>query len=144
MSCCILELEINKEKMINPGPKDDVELIHEEYELNIVTVLYMLTIITKCLKNPDVELVDEDIKTVYKNVVQLIKMGLKLRDQQTLLHLAVNGISPVDDFHTSDVCRFPCIDTVKLLLHCGAPVSVFDYCRNTPLHTLTSTVSFCC
>jgi Fem-1 homolog b len=125
--------------MLSPGPKDDVELILEEYELNIVTVLYILTIMTKCLKNPDVELDDEDVKLVYKYVVQLNKMDLKLRDHQTLLHLACNGVSPVDDFHTNDVCRFPNVDTVKLLLHCGAQAAAFDYCRNTPLHTLTST-----
>lgn len=35
--------------------------------------------------------------------------------------------------------RFPCLDTVKLLLHCGAAVDSFDCDRNTPLHTLAST-----
>lgn len=30
---------------------------------------------------------------------------MKLRDGQTLLHLAVNGVTPVDDFHTNEVCR---------------------------------------
>lgn len=35
--------------------------------------------------------------------------------------------------------RFPCIDTVKILLHCGSSVQVFDCERNTPLHTLAST-----
>lgn len=79
-------------------------------------------------------------KHANKLVYTLNKMNLKLRDGQTLLHLAVNGVTPVDDFHTSDVCRFPCVDTVKLLLECGASVSVMDCSRNSPLHTLTATV----
>lgn len=33
----IVELERNEDKMKNPGPKDDVELIREEYETNIFT-----------------------------------------------------------------------------------------------------------
>ncbi|XP_055610894.1 protein fem-1 homolog B-like [Uranotaenia lowii] len=36
--------------------------------------------------------------------------------------------------------RFPCVDTVKLLLRCGASVTVLDADRNTPLHTLCSTL----
>lgn len=68
-------------------------------------------------------------------------MNLRLRDGQTLLHLAVNGITPVDDFHTSDVCRFPCADTVRLVLACGAQIATLDCSRNSPLHTLTATVS---
>lgn len=33
----IVELQRNEDKMENPGPKDDVELIREEYETNIFT-----------------------------------------------------------------------------------------------------------
>lgn len=35
--------------------------------------------------------------------------------------------------------RFPCVDTVRLLLHCGAQVDITDRERNTPLHTLATT-----
>lgn len=35
--------------------------------------------------------------------------------------------------------RFPCLDTVKLLIHCGASVDCFDLERNSPLHTLAAT-----
>lgn len=31
------------------------------------------------------------------------------------------------------------MDTVKILLHCGASIFTFDNERNTPLHTLSST-----
>ncbi len=135
----MLELERNKDRFIHPGPKDDPDTIIEEYETNIFTSLYLITIITKLLKNKNTEIGAEDLLELYKMIFRLNKMDLKLRDGQTLLHLAVNGISPVDDFHTSDVCKFPCIDTVRLLLHCGASVFTFDNERNTPLHTLAAT-----
>lgn len=135
----ILELERNQEKMINPGPKDDVEVILEEYETNIFTALYLLTIMTKLMKNRHSKITIDNLKDLYRMVFQVNRMDVKLRDGQRLIHLAVNGVSPVDDFHTSDVCKFPCLDTVKLLLHCGATVDCFDCERNTPLHTLAST-----
>lgn len=102
---CIRELEVNKEKFKNPGPKDDLEQVMEEYELNIITALYLCTIITKLLKRETPKAQKSDKNSSYKLVYTLNKMNLKLRDGQTLLHLAVNGITPVDDFHTSDVCR---------------------------------------
>jgi Fem-1 homolog b len=135
----IVELERNMDKMINPGPKDDVEIIQEEFETNIFTSLYLLTIMTKLMKNRHIKVTSENLKELYKMVFQLNQIDVRLRDGQRLLHLAVNGVSPVDDFHTSDVCKFPCLDTVKLLLHCGANVECFDSERNTPLHTLAAT-----
>lgn len=141
LSACIRELKVNKEKFLNPGPKDDVENVMEEFEMNIITALYLCTILTKLLKMDSVKVSCDDRKNSGRLVYTLNKMNLKLRDGQTLLHLAVNGVMSVDDFHTSDVCRFPCVDTVRLLLDCGALPTVLDCGRNSPLHTLTATVS---
>lgn len=116
-----------------------METCIEEYETNVLTSLYLITIITKLLKTKNIEFRSEELLELYKLIFRLNNMNVRLRDGQTLLHLSVNGISPVDDFHTSDVCKFPCIDTVKILLHCGASMNVFDSDRNTPLHTLAST-----
>jgi Fem-1 homolog b len=89
------------------------------------------------MKNKRAKITSENLKNVYRMVYKMNKMQLRLRDNQTLLHLAVNAISPVDDFYM--FLRFPCVDTVKLLLHCGASVECFDFGRNTPLHTLAAT-----
>lgn len=67
--------------------------------------MYLLTIITKLMKNKKSKIAAEDLTNLYQMVFQMNRMELKLRDSQTLLHLAVNAISPVDDFHTSDVCK---------------------------------------
>lgn len=58
---------------------------------------------TKLMKTTEVE--PNDIQGMCEIIFTLNKMGVRLRDGQTLLHLAVNGVTPVDDFHTSDVCR---------------------------------------
>lgn len=118
--------------------------MQEEFELNVITALYLCTIITKLLKLSTPKVQKSEKIVSYKLVYELNKMNLKLRDGQTLLHLAVNGVTPVDDFHTSDVCCFPCADTVRLLLACGANISALDCSRNSPLHTLTSTVCTHC
>lgn len=141
LASCIRELKVNKEKFTNPGPKDDVESVMEEFEMNIVTALYICTILTKLLKMEAPKVTCEERKKSGRLVYALNKMNLKLRDGQTLLHLAVNGVMSVDDFHTSDVCRFPCVDTVRLLLNCGASPTILDCGRNSPLHTLTASVS---
>lgn len=105
LAACISELELNQLKLVNPGPKDIAEVIAEEYELNIVTVLYLITIITKLLKLKSVEVTEDDLKTVYRLIYKLNQMSVRLRDDQSLLHLSVNGVTPVDDFHTDDICR---------------------------------------
>lgn len=133
------ELKRNQNRLTNPGPKDDYEIVIEEYETNILTSLYLLTIMTKLMKNHRIEFTSENLVKLYKLVFHLNQLDVKLRDGQRLIHLAVNGVSPVDDFHTSDVCKFPCPDTVKLLLHCGASVDSVDCEKNTPLHTLVAT-----
>lgn len=140
LKTCVEELALNQCKMISPGEKDLLEVIAEEYELNIVTVLYLITIITKLIKMRNADITEDNLREVYRLVYRLNSLSVRLRDDQSLLHLSVNGVTPVDDFHTDDICRFPCVDTVKLLLKCGASLAVVDADRNTPLHTLCSTL----
>lgn len=158
LRACIAELRINQHKFVEPGPKDDLKVVTEEYESNIITALYLCTIISKLLQqgadgggagasqptgpgSPNSgRLPKSERMASYQLVYELAAMRLTMRNGYTLLHLAVDGATPVDDFHISDVCRFPCPDTIRLLLMCGARVNVFNGDRNTPLHVLTSTV----
>lgn len=105
LTACVDELALNQSKMINPGEKDLLEVVAEEYELNIVTVLYLITIITKLIKMKNVDITEDNLRDVYRLVYKLNNLSVRLRDDQTLLHLSVNGVTPVDDFHTDDICR---------------------------------------
>lgn len=96
LAACIRELKVNKDKFTNPGPKDDLEIVMEEFEMNIITALYLCTILTKLMKS-DSKISCEERKKAGRLVYTLNKMNLKLRDGETLLHLAVNAVMSVDD-----------------------------------------------
>ncbi|XP_019875220.1 protein fem-1 homolog B isoform X2 [Aethina tumida] len=134
LAAAILELERNKARLANPGPKDDHETVMDEIESNLTTTLYLLTILTKLMK----QCTEEEKFNVKRMVFTLTQLQLTLRDGQTLLHLACNAETPVDDFHTNDVCKFPCAETTKLLINCGADVNAMDKGRNTPLHVIVN------
>lgn len=132
LAAAVLELERNKEKLANPGPKDDVAQIKEEMESNVITALYILVILTKLMKSCNAK----DEYRVHQLVFRLNQLQVASRHGQTLLHLCVNAETPVDNFHTNDVCKFPCSATAKLLIQCGADVNAMDRDRNTPLHII--------
>lgn len=48
---------------------------------------------------------EADVSKAHYLVHKLCALQVKMRDGQTLLHLAVNSETPVDDFHTNDVCK---------------------------------------
>ncbi|CAG9766351.1 unnamed protein product [Ceutorhynchus assimilis] len=134
LSAAIIELERNKDKLTAPGPKDPPETVMDEIESNLTTALYILTILTKLMKTCN----EEERFNVQRMVFALNQLQLTLRNGQTLLHLACNAETPVDDFHTSDICKFPCAETTRLLIQCGANVNAMDKKRNTPLHVIVS------
>lgn len=136
LECTVLELQRNKMKMGKSGPNYEPDVMLEEIESNITTTLYLITIMTMILNKSKVS--NEDEFNVYKMVYKLNTIQLRNRDGQTLLHLACNAETPVDDFHISDICKFPCASTACLLIECGADVNAMDVDRNTPLHLIVN------
>ena len=74
-------------------------------ESNITTTLYILTILTKLITLNEKGYDKADLSKAHYLVHKLCALRVTLRDGQTLLHLAVNVETPVDDFHTNDVCK---------------------------------------
>lgn len=70
-------------------------------ESNLTTTLYLLTILTKILEKCN----EEEKFNINRMVFTANQLNVTLRDGQTLLHLACNAETPVDDFHTNDVCK---------------------------------------
>ena len=56
-------------------------------------------------------------------------------DGNTLLHLAAWHETPIkEDKYVRSVCKLPCVETVKLILHAGGDVNAVNTEGNTPLH----------
>ena len=73
------------------------------------------------------------------NMIELLQRFLYLeprtRDGNTLLHLAVWQKTPVrKSAHLQGVCKLPCVETMKLILHAGCDVNSVNTQGNTPLH----------
>lgn len=70
-------------------------------ESTLTTTLYLLTILTKLVK----QCTEEEKFNLNRMVFILNHLNVRLRDGQSLLHLSCNAETPVDDFHINDVCQ---------------------------------------
>jgi len=117
----------------NSETEEDMTGLNEDLKQNMLTALYFIKIglaVEKKSKIPS--LPDSFIKEVYR----LVHLDPRTSSGASLVHLAVNQSTPVDDFHVNEVVKFPCFATTKLLLKYGAEPQAMDNNRNTPLHVI--------
>ncbi|XP_026320695.1 protein fem-1 homolog B-like isoform X2 [Hyposmocoma kahamanoa] len=138
LEACVEELQRGRKRLEKPELSHDgdafvtmcrVRLSQEEYESNVRTALYLVAVAARLVDSN----ANDDISNAVRRAIFHLRNS-KLRNGQTLLHLAADRRTPVDDFHTSDVCQFPCPRTTRLLLECGAQVDIPDETRRTALH----------
>ncbi|XP_072134156.1 protein fem-1 homolog B isoform X1 [Mobula birostris] len=129
LKCSVLEIERGLARIKNPSDMD-VQTAMDNCESNIFTFLYLVCISTKTQCN------EEERARINKQIYRLVHLDPRTRHGSSLLHLAVNSSTPVDDFHTSDVCSFPSAQVTKLLLDCGADMNAVDKDGNGPLHII--------
>ncbi|XP_012552018.2 protein fem-1 homolog B-like isoform X3 [Bombyx mandarina] len=139
LEACAEELRRGMKRLLKPNPQHDPDslvslartvLLQEEYDSNVKTALYLVAVAGRLLEDSGN---CEGTRSAARRAVFAMR-GARVRSGQTLLHLAADRNTPVDDFHTSDVCQFPCARTSRLLLDCGADVDAADMNRRTPLH----------
>ncbi|KAH8372821.1 hypothetical protein KR009_005386 [Drosophila setifemur] len=139
---CQEEIENNMIKIRNAKPNHCASLWQDQNNQNCITALYLIKTVTLLARrNKDKDINEEHIQLLFQVVRKFIQVDTRLQDGQTLLHIAVNGVMPVDEFYTSEMCRFPCYATALVLVHCGASVVAVDAARNTPLHILVTKVN---
>ncbi|RWS08324.1 Protein fem-1-like protein [Dinothrombium tinctorium] len=132
LEIAVQELRKNNQSLFNTTEEGLKEGLQEEVDDNIHTILYLLVIATKTLKTRT----KSEEESLYRIVYQLQRIPVRTSNGSTLLHLCVNAETPVDDFHTKNVCKFPCSSTTKLLVKCGADVNAKDNNGNTALHVI--------
>lgn len=129
LSCSVLEIQRSMAR-VDVATESELLQATENFESNIFTFLYLVCISTKTNCS------DEERATINKHIYDLIQLDPRTREGCSLLHLAISSSTPVDDFHTNDVCSFPNAQVTKLLLDCGAQVNAVDHEGNTPLHVI--------
>jgi len=134
LESALCELQRNKENIQNVKLSDALAFNHyyDEVESNLLSTLYILKIFSNIMDRCN----EDTLKDIYKTIFSINSLQVTTRNGQTLLHLAVSSATPVDTFHTNDVCSFPCSSTTFLLIECGADVNALDLFRNTPLHAI--------
>ena len=112
---------------------DDPDTLADDLESNLLTFLYLVVIFGKLGAGGEIDILK--VMRVIHRVVADIKPK-SYHNGKTLIHFAVDSDTPVNDFHTRDVVRFPCAKTTKLLIEAGVDVQTMDNDGNTPLHLI--------
>ena len=102
--------------------------LKEDIESVAFRALYFLTIFTKSY---DYESEGSFLRDL---VHSFLRLQPRTQEGQTLLHLSVWKQTPADEHYVRDVCKYPCLQTTKLLLQAGACANALDSKGNTPLH----------
>ncbi|CAF3631409.1 unnamed protein product [Adineta steineri] len=104
---------------------------------NLLTIFYLITVISHI---SDKQRFSSSMNEIYRILVMSVKSCYITTENLscwTLLHLSMmTGLSCVNDSHIMALCKYPCYNTVRLLLQCGANIDAIDLKRNTPLHLI--------
>ena len=98
---------------------------NEELKDTLYYALYLLMIYTK-VKVQNANMTDF--------LQRLLRLNLSCSDGNTLLHLAAWHETPIKEDNVRGVCKLPCVETMKLILHAGCDVNAVNTEGNTPLH----------
>ena len=129
-------IEDTFEKLVAASEKRTEQLksknSQEEQEKTLYCALYLLMIYTK-VKGQNANMTDF--------LQRFLRLNPRTNDGNTLLHLAAWHETPVftyDDQEVEDamqrLCKLPCVETMKLILHAGCDVNAVNTEGNTPLH----------
>ena len=104
----------------------------EQEKKTLYCALYLLMIYIK-VKRQNANMTDF--------LQRFLRLNLRTNDGNTLLHLVAWHETPIFSYGDEEiedimqsVCKFPCIETIKLILHAGCDVNAVNTEGNTPLH----------
>lgn len=104
---CQQEIQNNKFNMSEAKPVKCASIYQDQNNQNCITALYLIKIVTHLARRKmEQDINEEQIQELFLVVRKFIQNDTRLQDGQTLLHLAVNGVMPVDEFYTNEMCRY--------------------------------------
>ena len=103
----------------------------EMYQANILSMIYLITIALSVVRSA------EQMDALYRLIYKFLKINPCLKNGYTPLHIILDPMICVDDFHVNSVVVFPDKKTVSAFLACGADVDALDSSRCTALHVIT-------
>ena len=105
---------------------------NEEQEKTLYSALYLLMIYIK-VKGQNANMTDF--------LQRFLRLNLRTNDGNTFLHLAAWHETPMFSYADQELedivqslCKLPCVETMKLILHAGCDVNAVNTEGNTPLH----------
>ena len=105
---------------------------NEEQEKTLYCALYLLMIYIK-VKGQNANMIDF--------LQRFLRLNLRTNDGNTFLHLAAWHETPMFSYADQELedivqslCKLPCVETMKLILHAGCDVNAVNTEGNTPLH----------
>ena len=101
---------------------------NEDQEKTLYCALYLLIIYIK-VKGQNANMIDF--------LQRFLRLNPRTNDGNTLLHLVAWHETPFFSFREKimrSVCKLPCVETMKLILHAGCDVNAVNTEGNTPLH----------
>ena len=101
---------------------------NEDQEKTLYCALYLLIIYIK-VKGQNTNIIDF--------LQRFLRLNPRTNDGNTLLHLVAWHETPFFSFREKimrSVCKLPCVETMKLILHAGCDVNAANTEGNTPLH----------
>ena len=108
-----------------------VNLHKEELEKMIYCALYLIMIYTK-VQIPE----SKETTGILDCMQRFLRLNPRTRDGNTLLHLAswYKTETTVPNPKNCPMCKPPCVETMKLIMHAGCNVNAMNTKGNSPLH----------
>ena len=128
----LVEASEKRSEKQKTGKSQEVDK-NEEQEKTLYYALYLLLIYIK-VKGQNANMTDF--------LQRFLRLNPRTNDGNTLLHLVAWRETPIVSFYDEgykagmiqSVCKLPCVETMKLILHAGCDVNAVNTEGNTPLH----------
>ena len=129
----VIEYERQREKLMSSTPtlgEQKANLLKEQLEELLYCALYLLMIYTK-VQVPE----SKETTGIVDLMQRFLRLNPRTRDGNTLLHLAAWYNTEIKvELDLSLVCKLPCVETMKLIIHAGCNVNAISTKGNSPLH----------